>query len=110
MANLLGYSNNLCRLIGEFYNEKNGLPQHKAANDVITIFLVYFKKLYLCYLFSESEQAVENSALAEGYVIYLSAAPVVPLYYFYNSLARLTIYSTSSAQVQEEILEKVAAS
>ncbi len=108
IANLMGGSINPCRLIGNFYNEENGLPQHQAANDGTAIFCVYANKLFLCYLFSEYSQAIENSALAERYLIRVIATPPEPLYYLYDSLARLAICLRSSAQAQEEILEKVA--
>ncbi|MEI2580175.1 AAA family ATPase [Scytonema sp. PRP1] len=106
IANLMGRSANPTRLIGEFYNEEKELPQHKAANDGIAIFGVYFNKLFLCYLFSEYAQAVENSTLAEPYLSRTTATPLEPLYYLYDSLVRLATYPGSSAQVQKEILQR----
>jgi len=106
IANLMGRSANPTRLIGEFYNEEKELPQHKAANDGIAIFGVYFNKLFLCYLFSEYAQAVENSTLAEPYLSRATATPLEPLYYLYDSLVRLATYPGSSAQVQKEILQR----
>ncbi|HEY9626963.1 MAG TPA: AAA family ATPase [Coleofasciculaceae cyanobacterium] len=110
VLNLMKSSVNPTRLIGEVYNEENRLPQQAAANDGSGIFYVYFNKLFLCYLFSEYAQAVENSAMAERYLIHITATPFEPLYYFYSSLARLATYPGSSAQTQEEILKKVAVS
>lgn len=69
IINLMGCSIDPTRLIGESYNEENELPQYEAANDGSTIFTVHFNKLFLCYLFSEYAQAVENAALAETYSI-----------------------------------------
>jgi PAS domain S-box-containing protein len=108
IANLMGCSTNPSRLIGEFYNEENRLPQHKVVNDGIAIFDVYFNKLFLCYLFYEYAQGVESSSLAELYLIRITATPLEPLYYFYSSLARLATYPGNSAQAQSEILKKVA--
>ncbi|MBD2536395.1 PAS domain-containing protein [Nostoc flagelliforme FACHB-838] len=108
IANLMGHSVNPTRLIGEFYNEEKGLPQHKAANDGIAIFGVYFNKLFLCYLFSDYPQAIENSILAERYLSRTTATPLEPLYYLYDSLVRLATYLGSSTQVQKEILQRVA--
>ncbi len=108
IANLMGHSINPTRLIGEFYNEENGLPQHQAANDGTAIFCVYLNKLFLCYLFSEHSQAVENSEKAEHYLIRVIATPTEYMYYLYDALARLATYAGSSAQAQEEILLKVA--
>lgn len=105
ILNLRGCSVNPTRLIGESYNEENRLTQHEK--DGFAIFLVYFNKLLLCYLFSEYDQAVENSTRAESYLLQVRATPAVPLYYLYDSLARIAIYP-NSAQAQSENLEKVA--
>jgi predicted ATPase/signal transduction histidine kinase/CheY-like chemotaxis protein/tRNA A-37 threonylcarbamoyl transferase component Bud32 len=110
ILNLMGHSINPTRLTGESYNEENELPQYEAANDGSTIFGVYFNKLFLCYLFSEYAQAVENSALAGSYMSRLIGSPLEPLYYLYDSLARLATYPKSNAQVESEILKKVALS
>ncbi|WP_442942785.1 protein kinase domain-containing protein [Nostoc sp.] len=107
IANLMGFSLNPTRLVGEFYNEENGLPQHEVTNDGTATFDVYFHKLFLCYLFSEYAQAIKNSTIAERYLIQITGTPVAPFYYLYDALARLAIYSESSAQVQEELLKKV---
>jgi signal transduction histidine kinase len=110
VLNLMGGSVNPTRLIGESYNEENKLPQYEAANHGTTIFAVSYNKLFLCYLFSEYAQAVENSALAERYLLCVTGTPSVPLYYFYNSLTRLATYPESSAQAQSEILKNVTLS
>jgi PAS domain S-box-containing protein len=110
IANLMGFSVNPTHLVGEFYNEESGLPQHETANDGTSTFDVYFNKLILCYLFSEYAQAVKNSTIAERYLIRITGTPVGPFYYLYDALARLAIYSESSTQMQEELLEKVVVS
>ncbi|MBD2002332.1 MULTISPECIES: AAA family ATPase [Cyanophyceae] len=110
VLNLIGCSVNTTRLVGESYNEENGLPLHEAANDEVLIFDVYLNKLLLCYLFCNYVQAVENSTIAERYLNRVTGSPFFPLYYFYNSLSRLAIYPESSSQVQAEILKKVALS
>jgi PAS domain S-box-containing protein len=109
-ANLMGFSVSLTHLVGEFYNEESGLPQHEVTNDGTSIFNVYFNKLILCYLFSEYAQAVKNSTIAERYLIRITGTPVGPFYYLYDALARLAMYSESGTQVQEELLKKVTVS
>ncbi|MBM0745507.1 AAA family ATPase (plasmid) [Phormidium sp. CLA17] len=110
IANLVGYSVNPTRLVGKFYNEENGLPQHETANDGTAIFDVYFNKLFLCYLFSQYAQAVENSTIAERYLIRITGTPLGPFYHLYDALARLATYAESSVQAQAEILKKIAVS
>ncbi|HAJ63464.1 MAG TPA: diguanylate cyclase [Cyanobacteria bacterium UBA8543] len=109
-ANLMGRSLDPYRLVGKFYNEENGSSKHSAANDGTAIFCVYFSKLFLHYLLSEYVRAVEYAAIAENYLNCVTSAGVFVVYYLYNSLAKLAIYSESSAQVQSEILRKVARS
>ncbi|MBW4442006.1 MAG: AAA family ATPase [Plectolyngbya sp. WJT66-NPBG17] len=110
ILNLMGCSNNRTDLVGKSYNEENELPRYEAGNDGSTLFAVYFNKLFLCYLFSEYAQAVENAALAGNYIVRLAGTPLEPLYYFYDSLARLATYPQTSAQAQQEILKKVVVS
>ncbi|BAU15375.1 serine/threonine protein kinase and signal transduction histidine kinase with GAF and PAS/PAC sensor [Leptolyngbya sp. NIES-3755] len=110
VLNLMGRSVSPTCLVGEIYNEEQGLSQYEAANDGNAIFSEFFNKLFLCYLFSEYAKAVENLALAERYLIRVISCPFEPLYYLYDSLVRLATHSESNAQVREEILEKVAIS
>jgi predicted ATPase/signal transduction histidine kinase/CheY-like chemotaxis protein len=106
IVNLMGRSVNPTRLIGESYNEENKLPHHEIDG---TINLAHLYKLFLCYLFSDYAQAVENSTIIESSLSKIGA-PFFSFYCLYNSLARLATYPGSSAQVQEEILKKVAVS
>jgi PAS domain S-box-containing protein len=110
ILNLMERSDHSTHLIGESYNEEDELPQYEVTNDGSTILAVYFNKLFLCYLFSEYAQAVENAAIAENYIVRLAGTPLEPLYYFYNSLARLAIYPSSSVQLQSDTLKRVAVS
>ncbi|MEH2286931.1 AAA family ATPase [Nostoc sp.] len=109
VANLMGCSDHPIHLAGEFYNEENRLPQHEVANDGTAIFDVYANKLFLCYLFCEYAQAVENATIAERYLTQIVGTAFVPFYYLYAALARLAIYP-DSVEVQAEILEKIAVS
>ncbi|MEG4396692.1 AAA family ATPase [Microcoleus sp. BROC3] len=110
IANLMGFSVSPTHLVGEFYNEEKGLPQHEVTNDGTAIFDVYFHKLFLCYLFSEYAQAVKNSIIAERYLIRITGTPLGPFYYLYDALARLAIYSESGTKVQQKLLKKVTVS
>ncbi|MBD2524704.1 AAA family ATPase [Nostoc sp. FACHB-133] len=108
VLNLMERSVNPICLVGEAYNEENRLRQNKTENNGTSIFFVHFYQLFLCYLFYEYFQAVENSIVAAEYVSYLASTPPVPLYYFYSSLARLATYLESNTQAQKEIIKEVA--
>ncbi|MBW4448142.1 MAG: AAA family ATPase [Spirirestis rafaelensis WJT71-NPBG6] len=107
VLNLMGTSVNPCHFIKDSCQE-NKLPQQQIDEDVIH--LVHFDELFLCYLFSEYTQAVENSTLVEADLSREKATLLAPLYHFYSSLAKLATYPKSSPQVQAEILNKVALS
>ncbi|MBW4639225.1 MAG: AAA family ATPase [Gloeocapsa sp. UFS-A4-WI-NPMV-4B04] len=107
VLNLMGCSVNPSRLIGESYNENRLLDDEIDGG---AIFLVHLNKLFLCYLFSEYTQAVENSTIAESHLTKGRGTLLVISYYLYDSLARLATYSGNSTQAQAEILKKVAVS
>ncbi len=91
ILNLLGETENPCKLSGDAYDEDIMLLLHQQANDRTTIFYVYFHKLILCYLFGENYLAVENADLAREYLTGVVGSLVETLFYFYESLAKLAI-------------------
>lgn len=107
VLNLLGTVDNPCRFIGKAYDEEKTLPIQFQANDVIGILLLYFNKLYLCYLFEDFYQAVENASLVEKYLDGVKGQLIVPVFYFYDSLAQLAVYTDASNSEQKCILDKI---
>ena len=109
VLNLREEVENPCELIGDVYHEVQMLPLHKQVNDRASIGILYFNKLVLCYLFGEDKNAVENASLAEKYLSGLAGTPLGPIFYLYDSLARLSIFVKGSNLEQRLILKKVAA-
>ncbi|BAZ67067.1 multi-sensor signal transduction multi-kinase [Fischerella sp. NIES-4106] len=109
VLNLLGYVKNPCRLIGEAYDEEKMLPLHLEVKDGVGLLYLYFSSLHLCYLFQEFWQAVENANLAEKYLEGGTGQLVVPLFYFYDSLARVAIYPNEIGYEQKLILKRIQA-
>ncbi|MEG4121011.1 AAA family ATPase [Microcoleus sp. N9_B4] len=105
LLNLMGQAEDKCRLIGENYDETKMLPLHQEANAQNLCRSVYFYKLFLCYLFQDYQQAIENANSAEKYSD--SAVGTIPLYHFYNSLLYLAIYCDAPKSEQKLILQKV---
>ncbi|MEH2049099.1 trifunctional serine/threonine-protein kinase/ATP-binding protein/sensor histidine kinase [Nostoc sp.] len=107
VLNLLGNVANPCHLYGEAYDEVKMLPLYLDANDVMGLFYLYVSKLHLCYLFQEYPSALENANLAEQYLQGGIGQLVTPLFYLYDSLARLAVYLEASDSEQKCILNKV---
>ncbi|WP_017748382.1 ATP-binding sensor histidine kinase [Scytonema hofmannii] len=107
VLNLLGTVNNPWDLCGKSYDEEKMLPLLQQANDRVGLLFLFFSKLQLCYLFGEFQQAVEYATLAEKYLDGGIGQIVTVLFYFYDSLSRLAVYSESLQQEQKSILDKV---
>jgi predicted ATPase/signal transduction histidine kinase/DNA-binding NarL/FixJ family response regulator/tRNA A-37 threonylcarbamoyl transferase component Bud32 len=102
VLNLSKPSKNPCWLLGEAYNEDESLPVLKQANDRTALHYFYLNKLILCYLFGNYQQARENAAQAEQYLDGVKAFLVVPIFFFYDSLAHLAIGSSDNSHLQPE--------
>jgi predicted ATPase/class 3 adenylate cyclase/GAF domain-containing protein/tRNA A-37 threonylcarbamoyl transferase component Bud32 len=105
VLNLMGRTEDKCRLIGESYDEDKMLPIHLEANAKNICHSLYFYKLFICYLFQDYQQALENASLAEKSQD--SAVGSIPLSHFYNSLVHLAIYSDAPKSEQKRIILKV---
>ncbi|GAX34206.1 trifunctional serine/threonine-protein kinase/ATP-binding protein/sensor histidine kinase [Nodularia sp. NIES-3585] len=108
VINLKSNPENISCLLGDAYNEQTMLPVHQKYNDLYTINHLFTNKLMLSYLFGEYDQAVENAVIAEKSLGGVTGLFVVPLFYFYDSLAQLAIYCNAQESEQKSILEKVA--
>ncbi|MEW6494269.1 MAG: AAA family ATPase, partial [Cyanobacteriota bacterium] len=107
VLNLLGRSKKPSLLIGDAYNEEQWLPLAIQANDRLGIHLLYLNKLILCYLFGEGHQAIQNAVQAEQYLDGVTAMVVVPLFYFYDSLAHFGVFADASNLEKELFLNRV---
>ncbi|MBD2248118.1 ATP-binding sensor histidine kinase [Nostoc sp. FACHB-888] len=107
VQNLIGRAESPYRLLGETYNEEIMLPLHIKKNDRYALCALYVNKLYLCYLFGEYSLALENAEKAEQYLDGATATLLIPLFYFYDSLAHLATYDSASKTQKQQILLKV---
>ena len=86
VSNLLGQSENPCRLIGNYYNEETMLPLLCEAKNVNALAQIYLHKLIFCYVFFDYPQSVAHAAEAEKYMNGLTGTPGVPAFHLYDSL------------------------
>ncbi|BAZ28682.1 multi-sensor signal transduction multi-kinase [Cylindrospermum sp. NIES-4074] len=105
--NLLGKSENTCSLKGQACDEQIRLPLHEQAKDRLGVAYIYWHKLLLSYWFENYSEAIENTALAEKYLDVVVGLPLVPLFHFYDSLARLAVSPDSPELEKKNILERV---
>ncbi|MEO0534693.1 MAG: AAA family ATPase [Cyanobacteria bacterium P01_A01_bin.123] len=89
VLNLMGHSDDPLYLQGERYDEAQALPQAQETNHRTTLFDIYFQKLVLNCLFGCYRQAVANGEQAKQYLGGAIATPSIPLFRFYDALARL---------------------
>lgn len=107
--NLLGEAENPCYLIGKAFDEQVILPALQSRSDRTAICHLYFNKLMLCFLFGDERQSVANAEEAEQYLDNLTGTVIITHFYFYNSLARLTVAKNTAYSQQKRLLRKVKA-
>jgi PAS domain S-box-containing protein len=109
VLNLMGNAKDPTVLSGAAYDEETMLPLHLEANDRAAIYNLYFNKLVLCYDFQHYPQAIEYARLTEKNLGGAAATPLIPLFHFYDSLARLAVYPGTPMREQKRFLKKVTA-
>lgn len=87
VLNLLGESAHPCQLVGDRFDEETMLPAIQSANVMTSLFMIYFYKSMLLYLFKQYNAAVENAALAEKYTPSILGFMTLAVHNFYYSLA-----------------------
>jgi predicted ATPase len=106
--NLLGESANPCQLVGDRFDEERMLPEIKSANVMTSLFMIYFYKSMLLYLFKQYDAAVENAALAEKYTPSILGFMTLAVHNFYYSLALLAqCRHVASKDEQKQALKQV---
>ncbi|MEJ6480830.1 AAA family ATPase [Nostoc punctiforme UO1] len=95
-------------LSGQAYDEGTQLPQMQQTHFHGGLFYFYLNKLFLYYLFDDTNQAIGNAVLAQEYLPAMTGAALVAIFNFYDSLCRLAVYSNTDTAKQSELLEQVA--
>ncbi|MGD1807786.1 trifunctional serine/threonine-protein kinase/ATP-binding protein/sensor histidine kinase [Dapis sp. BLCC M126] len=105
--NLMGMSDRPVELRGSAYDDQIMLPQAQEDNNHTVICKYYIQKLILSYLFGDELAAMEATKLVEPYLSAVVGYVDVPLYHFYDSLVRLSVFLKIDESEQEGILERV---
>ncbi|MCP4601217.1 MAG: serine/threonine-protein kinase PknK [Proteobacteria bacterium] len=102
--NLAGDAQNHAILKGEAFNEEKLVPILMDANNVSSLFCVFFVKLKLACFFEEYESALLYAESAEKYIQGVASLHHFSEFYFYSSLAMLANIGKNDF---EKIPEKV---
>ncbi len=86
---------------------KAELINHQNIKERAAIFNTYFVRLMLCYLFGDYNQAIASGKIAEQYIDSSTSTPVIPNFYFYDSLARLALIINNSELQSKQFIQKV---
>ncbi|WP_445249651.1 ATP-binding sensor histidine kinase [Microcoleus sp. OTE_8_concoct_300] len=108
VLNLQCKTANPCLLVGERFNEETRLPALRESQNNLVIFVVYFYKSWLSYLFKDYAKSAEYAVTASNYSEAVRAMMYVPMHNFYYSLALLALYPAASKIEQKKHLKKVA--
>ncbi|MEC4852346.1 MAG: serine/threonine-protein kinase PknK, partial [Jaaginema sp. PMC 1079.18] len=107
--NLLNVNKNPCDLNGSAYQAVTMLPVHQQANDAYALAQLYLAKLFISYLFYDFSEAIATAELGQTYVGALVGNAAVPIFPFYDSLARLAVGNQPRALARENVLKLVTA-
>ncbi|MBD1884587.1 ATP-binding sensor histidine kinase [Microcoleus vaginatus] len=109
VLNLIGSSQDQSHLKGEAYDEETMLHLYHRTNNYLGLHYLYLHKLVLCYLFENYPEAFKNIAQIESYLSAASGQITVAIFYFYDSLVRLAVYSDTPQSEQQQLLDRVKA-
>ncbi|MEG5065831.1 AAA family ATPase [Microcoleus sp. B3-A4] len=107
--NMMGRVENPCHLKGEVYDEDKMLPLHQQTNHGVALHYLYLNKIVLCYLFEHYSEALENIERVESYLGAATGQITLAIFYFYDSLVRLSVYLNTPFSQKKELLDRVQA-
>jgi len=105
--NLMGYNEHQTTITGDVFDEKKMYLLYQKTNDRSGIAALYLDKLILCYFFGKCDNAIECATIAKKQLIALMSMISYSIFYFYDSLAHLAIFSESTNIGKIRILLKI---
>ncbi|MBF0452315.1 MAG: MEKHLA domain-containing protein, partial [Candidatus Magnetomorum sp.] len=109
VLNLMGRSAHFFLLENHPDAEAELLDRLLASKDQKSIFSFYFNKLILAYFFHDFQQAVDHADHARGYLEGVIGLYLYPLFIFYDSLARLAVFTSVNQVYQKRYLKIIRA-
>ncbi|MEG4206915.1 AAA family ATPase [Microcoleus sp. Pol7_A1] len=107
IKNLTEFSETPSCLGSDASDEAEYVSRLCKENDEVALHLFYLCKLMLSFLFRDIAVAIQDADEGEKYLKAGMGMPSAPVYYYYDSLARLTLYPTVDASQQVKLLSQV---
>ena len=107
VLNLMNYSDCPYQLTGQVYNAQKMLSIHLQERDIYAIFVFYCNQMSICYLFEVYSQARKNAIEARKYINKVLGAITITIFYFYDSLIKIALFTNSSKIERLKIYFKI---
>jgi PAS domain S-box-containing protein len=107
VQNMQGKSKNILKLVGDCFDEDRMIPIIQGIGDIAGIEIFFLSKMMLNYYFENYSAAVEFGEKVEENLGGLAGMIDIAIFYFYDSLARLALYTTISKDEKQLVLKKV---
>lgn len=105
-SNLLTPGRDPTILSGRYYNEATHFKHHSKSRDYTTIAQFSLIKLIHGVLFHRHGETAEHGNTVREHLRHLTASLFVPIFYFYDSLARLALHNSLS--LKEKYLNRIS--
>ena len=107
ICNVREYSEFPWKLTNEQFNEEDKLTEYQSTQDYTLLFHYYFTKIMLLYWFQKSEDSLAYLQKARMYLSSDQGGFSYTLFFFYESLCLLAIYSQEGYFRKKQILHQV---
>ncbi|MBN1607017.1 MAG: AAA family ATPase [Polyangiaceae bacterium] len=106
--NLQGKADDPLVLRGENYDEARLLALALELKDYAEVLRIKLYRALLCFLFGSPKQAAAQFAEAEAYLSYAVGLYLVPIHYFYDTLANAAAHAEATPEGQTTILARIS--
>lgn len=107
VLNLYELSDNPTILTGKVYDEEKMTSFYVETRGEKALFKIYLYKLILAFLFEEHDEALQNAQEARNRIISVDGSPEVIIFYFYDTLANLSMIPDKFGWLRTSLLKKV---
>ena len=107
ILNLIHSTKDPAYLKGDAFNEDEIIPLIDRTHNWNSKVYIFIQKTMICFLFKDYKHAVKNADIARQYLDSAIGTFGFAFFHFYDSLARLAVYSKAGFPANKKILRKV---